>query len=183
MRLRTLLALLFSGLLVLTAGSIGWLGYSSSHRMAKRFTQQEIAQANASATHHILDFLNDPANRLLTEFSLRARRGMFKLQDDRALGFDLAERLRVNPTLAWISYSDAATGHFVGVWRKPPDDVVLNISTPGKGAAVEEIVAADGTLTPYHRSQPADYDPRGHNWYKNAVGADSTVWSPRYEFV
>jgi len=183
MRLRTLLALLFSGLLVLTAGSIGWLGYSGSHRMAKRFTQQGIAQANASATHHILDFLNDPANRLLTELSLRARRGMLKLNDDRTLGFDLGERLRVNPTLAWISYSDAATGHFIGVWKKQPDVVVLNISTPGKGPAVEEIVAPDGTLTPYHRPQPAYYDPRTRDWYRNAVGAGATVWSPRYEFI
>jgi adenylate cyclase len=183
MRLRTLLALLFSGLLVLTAGSIGWLGYSSSHFMAKQFTQHEIAQANASATHHVLDFLNDPANRLLSELSLRARRGMLKLKDDRALGFDLGERLRVNPTLAWISYSDAATGHFVGVWRKQPDDVVLNISTPGQGAAQEDIIAADGTLTPYHRPQPADYDPRGHDWYKNALRANWTVWSPRYAFA
>jgi adenylate cyclase len=183
MRLRTLLAILFSGLLVLTAGSIGWLGYSNSRSLAKRFTQQAIAQANASATHHILDFLNDPANRLLTEMTLRARRGMLKLNDDRALGFDLAERLRVNPTLAWISYSDAATGHFVGVWRKQPDDVVLNVSTPGQGPAREEIVAADGTTTPYHRAQPANYDPRGFDWYRNAAQADSTVWSPRYEFV
>lgn len=183
MRLRTLLALLFSGLLILTAGAIGWLGYSSNHRAAKRFTQQEIAQANASATHHILDFLNDPANRLLSELTVRARRGMLNLKDDHKLGFDLAERLRVNPNLAWISYSDAATGHFVGVWRDPSGHVVLNVSTAGQGEAREEIVRVDGTTISYHRAQPKEYDPRERDWYKNAVRADSTVWSPRYMFA
>ena len=183
MRLRTLLALLICSLLVFTAGSIGWLGYSSSHNEAKRSTEREIALANGFAAHHVMDFLNDPANRLLNEMTLRARRGMMKLGDDRALGFDLGERLRVNPTLAWISYSDAATGHFVGVWRTAENDVVLNVQTPGQGEAKEEVIEPDGTTVPYQRSRPKDYDPRIYDWYKNAVHTDKIAWSPPYLFV
>ncbi len=66
MRLRSLLVLLFSGLLILTAGSIGWLGYARSHQAAKRFTKQEIALANGAAAHHVGDFLDEPAARLLS---------------------------------------------------------------------------------------------------------------------
>jgi adenylate cyclase len=183
MRLRTLLSLILAVLLMVTAGFIGWLGYSSSHLTIKRLTEKEFALADGTATHEVRDFLNDPANRLLDELSLRARRGMLKLNDDRALGFDLAERLRVNTTLAWISYSDARTGHFVGVWRTADNAVVLNITTPGQGEPHEQVIARDGTVTPYQRTHPKDYDPRDHSWFKNAVGAESTVWSAPYTFV
>jgi adenylate cyclase len=183
MQLRSLLVLLFSGLLILTAGSIGWLGYARSHQAAKHFTTQEIALANGSAAHHVADFLDEPADRLLSEMTLRARRGMLNLKDDRALGFDLAERLRVNPTLAWISYSDAATGHFVGVWRNDKGEVVLNSSTPGHGEAIEEIVYGDGTTAPYTHSKPKDFDPRLRDWFVQAAKTDSMVWSPPYTFI
>ena len=49
MRLRTLLSLMLAGLLVMTAGFIGWLGYSSSYRAIKHFTEQEFALANGAA--------------------------------------------------------------------------------------------------------------------------------------
>ena len=183
MRLRTLLALMFTLLLAFTAASIGWRGYSSSRIEIKRFTQQEFAQTNAYATHHVIDFLDDPASRLLTELTLLARRGMLKLGDDHALGFDLAERLRVNPTLAWISYSDAATGHFTGVWRNAAGDVVLNINSPGPGHVPEVIVRPDGTTAPYVRHEPDNYDPRIYPWYQNAAASNTTAWSPPYMFL
>ena len=90
MRLRTLLSLLLGGLLMVTSGYIGWLGYSSSREAIEQFTKQEFSLANGIAAHEVSDFLDDPANRLLQELSLRARRGMLNLKDDRALGFDLA---------------------------------------------------------------------------------------------
>ena len=183
MRLRTLLSLMLAGLLIVTAGFIGWLGYSSSYRAIEHLTEQEFALANGVAAHEIDNFLNDPANRLLDELSLRARRGMLSLKDDRAFGFDLAERLRVNRTLAWISYSDAKTGHFVGVWRTADNAIVLNVSTPGQGEPHEEVVAPDGTESPYRRPRPKDYDPRKHDWFKNAIAAGTTVWSEPYTFV
>ncbi len=182
MRLRTLISITLGGLLVATVGFIGWLGYSSSHRTIKLLTEQEFALVTGATLSEIGNFLNDPANRLLDELSLRARRGMLNLKDDKALGFDLAERLRVNPNLAWISYSDAKTGHFVGVWRNG-DDVVLNVSSPGHGQPVENIVTPEGAEIPYHRPGPTYYDPRVYGWYQNAVQSDTTVWSKPYKFV
>ena len=183
MRLRTLLSLMLAGLLIVTAGFIGWLGYSSSYRAIEHFTEQEFALANGAATREVDNFLNDPANRLLDELALRARRGMLSLKDDRAFGFDLAERLRVNRTLAWISYSDVKTGHFVGVWRTADNAIVLNISTPGQGEPREQVVAPDGKESPYQRLRPKEYDPREHDWFKNAFLANTTVWSEPYTFV
>jgi hypothetical protein len=183
MRLRTVLSLMLAGLLIVTAGFIGWLGYSSSYRAIEHFTEQEFALANEAATQEVSNFLNDPANRLLDELSLRARRGMLSLKDDRALGLDLAERLRVNRTLAWISYGDAKTGHFVGAWRTTDSPIVLNISIPGHGEPREVTVKADGKESPDQRPRPKDYDPRDHPWFKNAMLADTTVWSEPYTFV
>jgi len=182
MRLRTLLALMFSVLLAFTAAAIGWRGYSNSRAEIRHFTQQEFAETNGFATHHVLDFLNDPADRLLSEYTLRARRGMLPLDDMRALGLNLAERLRVNPTLAWISYSDAATGRFVGVWHTSTNEIALNMNTPGPGHLTQVIVHPDGTMVPYDRLEPPDYDPRTRDWYKNAAASNTTVWTEPYTF-
>ena len=80
MRLRTLLALdvqLVAG--ADGGGDRGAARKANSRLEIRRFTQQQFAQANEFATHHVIDFLDDPANRLLTEMTLRARRGMLKL--------------------------------------------------------------------------------------------------------
>lgn len=183
MRLRNILSLIFGGLLIVTAGGVGWIGYSSNHRTLKRFTQYEFALANATAANHIGSFLNGPANRLLDELSHRAQRGMLRFDNDEALGLDLGERLRVDEHLAWISYSDAKTGHFVGVWRNVNHAIILNRSTPGQGPAREQVITPDGKLVDYHRSQPQDYDPRIYSWYKNAYASSETAWSEPYDFA
>jgi adenylate cyclase len=182
MRLRTLLALMFSLLLAFTAALIGWRGYSNSRGEIRKLTSQEFAETNGFAVHHVLDFLNDPADRLLSEYTLRASRGLLTLGDLRSLGLNLAERLRVNPTLAWISYSDAATGEFVGVWRTAANEIALNMNAPGPGHFHEVIVHLDGTTTPSTRPPPTAYDPRDQDWYKNAAATTVTAWSPPYDF-
>jgi adenylate cyclase len=183
MRLRTLFSLILACLLLATAGFVGGIGYSTSHKEIRHHTEQEFAMANGGATREVAEFLNDPANRLLDEFSLRARRGMLNLKDDKALGMDLAERLRVNTNLAWISYSDAVTGHFVGVWRNSDGEIVLNISDPGHGPAREEIISKEGKEIPFEHPRPKDFDPRQRDWFKSAVVSDTTVWSEPYAFV
>jgi adenylate cyclase len=182
MRLRTLLALMFSLLLAFTAALIGWRGYTNSRWEIRHFTQQEFAETNGIATKDVLHFLNDQADKLLSEYTLRASRGLLGLGDLRGLGLNLAERLRVNPTLAWISYSDAATGQFVGVWHTPSNRIALNLNAPGPGHFHEVIVQPDGTTTPSSRTPPADYDPRAQDWYKNAAASNTTAWSPPYDF-
>jgi len=182
MRLRTLFSLILACLLLATAGFVGGIGYSTSHREIRHHTEQEFALANGVAAREIANFLNDPANRLLDELSLRARRGMLNLKDDHALGLDIAERLRVNHNLAWISYSDATTGHFTGVWRNADGAIVLNLATPGQGPVREEIITKSGKEIPYERARPANYDPREREWFKSAIAADSTVWSDPYTF-
>jgi hypothetical protein len=77
--------------------------------------EPEFAFANAAAAHEISNFLQDPANRLFDELSLRAApRHVEPLKDAEALGLGLPERLHVNESLAWISYRDRNTGRFVG---------------------------------------------------------------------
>jgi len=182
MRLRTLLALMFSLLLAFTAALIGWRGYSNSRGEIRKFTAEEFAETNRFATHHVLDFLDEPAYRLLNEYPARAGLRLLDFRDLHALGLNLVERLRYNPTPAWISYSDAATGRFVGAWRTPSDRIALNLNAPGPGHFQEVIVQADGKTTPSSRTPPADYDPRTQDWYKNAAATTTTVWSPPYDF-
>jgi len=182
MRLRTLLALMFSLLLAFTAALIGWRGYSNSRWEVRHFTQQQFAETNGFAKHLVLDFLDEPADHMLSEYTQRARNGLLDFHDWRRLGLNFAERLRFEPALAWISYSDAATGQFVGVWRTPADRIALNMNAPGPGHFQEVIAQPDGTTTPSTRPPPSVYDPREQDWYKNAAATDGTAWSPPYDF-
>lgn len=181
MRLRTLLSIIFAVLLVVTDGFVGWVGYSTSRHALKKITEHEFALVNESTAHEIGNFLDGPASRLLDELSLRARRKLLNLDDDHVLGINLAERLRVNPSLAWISYSTQATGRFVGVWRRQDGAIILNRSLPDQPAR-EQIITADGKELEYHRGVSKLYDPRGHPWYLSAMGSTVTMWSRPYEF-
>jgi adenylate cyclase len=183
MRLRYLLSLLLAGLLMVPVGTIGWLGYSSNRQQIKRGAEDEFALANGAAAGEITNFLNEPVNRLLDELSLRARRGMLNLKDEHLLGLDLVERLRVNPHLAWIDYSDEANGHFIGARRAENGDMVLNRSTPGPFPPSEIAIMADGREIPLKAPRSVNYDPRQRDWYKNAIAAASTVWSEPYAFM
>jgi adenylate cyclase len=182
MRLRTLLALMFSLLLAFTAALIGWRGYSNSRWEIRHFTQQEFAETNGFAKHLVLDFLDDPADKLLSKYTQSASLGLLDFRNMRGLGLNMAADLRVNPTLAWISYSDAASGQFVGVWRTPSNRIALNLNAPGPGHFQEVILQADGTTTPSSRPPSPDYDAREQDWYKSAAASSATAWSPPYDF-
>ena len=182
MQLRFILTLVLASLLTLTAGAVGWVGYSSSRLNIKQVTSHEFAMGNEAAATQIAEFLNNPTNRLLTELSLRARRGMLNLEDEQGLGFDLAERLRVNKDLAWISYSDAKTGRFVGVWRNKDSQVLINHSMPDQ-IPQEAIVTPEGKLIPSRDANQAKYDPRTYSWYTDAMASPGTAWSKPYDFV
>ncbi|MEZ0297277.1 MAG: adenylate/guanylate cyclase domain-containing protein [Candidatus Methylacidiphilales bacterium] len=98
----------------------------------------------------------------------------------------LAERLRVERDLAWLSYSDAKSGRYVGVWRRPDGAVVLNISAPDTdgGRPHEHVVMQTGELV-LNEKQPSStgYDPRKAPWFTRAMAGTRIVWSEPYVFA
>src|ERR671919_554667 len=70
-----------------------------------------------------------------------------------SLGEQLAERLRYQQGLAWLSYSDHQTGRFVGAWRRADGTIILNRSSPDVdgGRPSEVVIGLDGRRVPYER--------------------------------
>ncbi|PTY04473.1 hypothetical protein DB346_03290 [Verrucomicrobia bacterium LW23] len=185
MRLNLFLCIIFIPIVVAVAGVIGWVGYHWSRSALREVTQREFALANESIADAIGHVIDEPARRYLEELGVSARRGILPMGNPTALGLILAERLRVERDLAWLSYGDAATGRFIGVWRRDDGAVILNMSSPDVdgGRPLEQVVTPEGVLVPIDKERPPPYDPRNRPWFTQAMAGNRIVWSPPYQFA
>lgn len=185
--LRAFLSLVMLALSLLTVGGMGLIAYSRSYDSLTMLKQREFAVANSTAAGEIRRLLDDPALRIFDEYTHRAQLGILPVHDTLALGREFAERLRAHPQLAWISYSDAATGDFTGVRRDEKNgDIIINRASQSvnRGLPAELLVGRDGSLAP-HETTPdwkEPYDPRESDWYLQAAKSNGTAWSAPYDF-
>ncbi len=180
---RTALLMLVLGSLVCTVGAIGAAAYFSASNAAQDLKERHYKLVSEATSLEVRRLL-EPVPRILFEYRTLARRGMLPIEDPMALGKLLAERLRTRTFLGWISYSDRATGRFVGAWRREDGAIVINRSRPdiNHGRASEWILDEQGVLTPLERELPGGYDPRSRPWFRNAVESSDLVWSEPYVF-
>ena len=125
------------------------------------------------------------ADKILPELRTLTLRGSIDLHDLSKLGVTLAEVLRREEDLSWLSYSDARSGRFVGARRRDDGSVVINQSDPQseKGTPSESLLKEDGARTSLGPVGTAGYDPRTKQWYRSAAEAHGrVVWIEPYEF-
>ena len=93
---------------------------------------------------------------------------------------------QADPDMHRVSYSEEATGRFIGANRLRGDEVVLNLSDPGQNRGVPHELRIE-TLEPYIRTPPLTepYEPRTREWYQRTVVAPpgTIVWMPPYAFA
>jgi adenylate cyclase len=181
--LRVTLVTLTVGLLLTTVGAISAVAFINTRTALEALAALHFTTV-AGATSRIEYLTLERAQSLLEELAAQARRGLLPVDAPDTLGLYLAERLRYQPDLAWISYSDQATGRFVGVWRREDGAIVLNRSQPDRddGRPTEAVVAPDGSLTPFQREVPSGYDPRERPWYQEAITQPRVIWTQPYVF-
>jgi adenylate cyclase len=186
---------------VLTVGSISVVAFHNTRQSIEVLANRPYA-ALSSSTAREMERLLEPASPLLENLQTQAQRGWLPLDEPDLLGDYLAERLRYQPNLAWLSYSSAATGRFVGAWRCSArtllinfgapwpcneDTIILNHVSPAidNGRPWELVVQADGARTPMDRDgRGSGYDPRQREWYRLAMAnAGHVVWTEPYQFL
>ena len=178
----TLLSLVTT-LLVTTVGAIAFVGATIQSRSVEALQERTIA-----ATTLIIGFVMSsqvaPTRPLLEEMQGLAERGRLDVDDPSALGDYLVERLRYQPEVAWLTYSDEATGRFVGARRFAADGVILNVSEPAiiGGRPRELEVTVDGRHVPNAHALEGGYDPRGRGWYQQAAASRGLVWTEPFRF-
>src|SRR5579884_3277240 len=114
--LRVALLTLLVGLLVATVGSIGLVQWVTSVRAIRELENKSFQMLVLTLSSQVQNFL-EPGMLALQEAQTLAAYGRLSVDDTDALAVYLVDRLRYQRTLSWLSYSDAATGRFVGAWR------------------------------------------------------------------
>ena len=181
--LRVLLVTLLVGPLLLTVGSIAGVAVVNRRQSIDELAAQHFAVVSTATAREVRGVLA-PAPTVLQELRTRAQRGLLPVYDPDLLGDDLVERLRYERGIAWLSYSDQATGRFVGAWRRSDGVIVLNRSAPDVdgGRPTEVTIDLDGTRTPFERDVRGGYDPRRQAWYTAAAATSGIVWTDPFEF-
>ena len=159
--LRITLLTLLVGLLLLTVASIGTVAQISMNRIVGEM-ERRLFTIGALAIGSQVNGFFSPASPVLEDLADQTRRGGLRVDDPDALADYLVARLRRTPTVGWLSYSEHATGRFVGAWRRDDGAIIVNHSLPNVdgGRATEFEVTPDGRRIPFQRDLPGGYDPR-----------------------
>src|SRR5262249_48679623 len=115
----------------------------------------------------------------------RIETGFYRLNDPMSVARGLAAALETDPDILWVSYSETATGQFIGARRNKADEYVLNLSDPRVNGGVPREYRAD-TGAAFVRTPPFtdSYDPRTREWYRRAVAAGGNLtWTSPYTFA
>jgi Adenylate and Guanylate cyclase catalytic domain len=182
---RVAIVIVVVGLLIVTCGSlIAYVLYRGEQSVAllKRAYLEQVADI---AVREVLR-LPTTAAQVLRVQRYRLETGYYSTTDGVVLAQALAGALQADPDMYWVSYSEEATGRFMGAHRTQGDEVVLNFSDPGQNQGVPHELRAD-TLEPYVRTPPPTepYEPRTRTWYQRTVAAPpgTIVWMPPYTFA
>jgi len=181
---RTAILQLVLGALLVTVALIGAMGYLNSARTLDDVREKHSALVSLAMSQEIGRLLGT-ADKILPELRALSRRGSIDLGDLSKLGVTLAELLRREEDLSWLSYSDARSGRFIGARRRDDGSVVINQSDPqvANGTPSEYLLGEDGRRTSLGSLATSGYDSRTRDWYRRAAAAQGrVVWSEPYEF-
>jgi adenylate cyclase len=182
---QTAILQLVLGALLFSVGTIGIVGYVSSARTLEEIRQQHFSLVSLTLSGEISRILQ-PAEQILPALKNFTDRGLINPLDSDRLGIFLAERLRQEESVSWLSFTDSATGAFTGAWRDAEGRIGVNHSDPNvdNGRPEEFLLDLNGShsqlLPPRHASS---HDARTRCWYQQAVaGGGTIVWTQPYSF-
>jgi adenylate cyclase len=182
---QTAILQLVLGALLFSVGTIGIVGYVSSARTLEEIRQQHFSLVSLTLSGEISRILQ-PAEQILPALKNFTDRGLINPLDSDRLGFFLAERLRQEENVSWLSFTDSATGAFTGAWRDAEGRIGVNHSDPNvdNGRPEEFLLDLNGLrsqlLSPRHANS---HDARTRSWYQKAVaGGGTIVWTQPYSF-
>jgi class 3 adenylate cyclase len=172
------------GLLVVTCGFLLAFGIYTGRKSIEALKSEYLEQV-ANTTAREVSRLPDTAERILQVQRYRLETGLYVTTDPIAMARALAAALQTDADVQWVSYSEDATGRFIGARRLQGSDFILNLSDPRQNGGVPRELRAD-TLAPFvtPSSQTRPYDPRPLAWYRRAMAQPGAViWMPPYVFT
>jgi adenylate cyclase len=181
---RTAILQLILGALLFSVGTIGIVGYINSERTLEEIRQKHFSLVSLTLSREVSRIL-DPAERILPELKNFTDRGLINPLDSDRLGIFLAERLRQEENVAWLSFTTSTSGAFTGAWRDSEGAIGVKHSDPNidNGRPKEFLLNLDGSRSPLPSRMASSDDARARPWYQKAVAAGGwIVWTPPYGF-
>jgi adenylate cyclase len=184
LRLRPTLLTATAALIVATMAVTGLLLQHYIGQMIERLLIRQFDAVAGGAAVQVETLFEDAAGVLEAQRA-RAALGLLPLEQPERLGRELAERLRQEPHLAWISYGDLAHDQFVGATRRPDGAILVNVAAPdvAHGVPSERIALPDGGWRPAGLPPKKPYSVVEQPWFKTALAADGMLVSDPYEFA
>jgi adenylate cyclase len=181
--LRATLLTLLVGLLLVTVLSIATVALLGVSRIVDEMETRTFT-VGALAIGTQVDAFFAPTVPLLQESVEQVQRNRLRVDDTEDLSEYLVGRLRRARSVGWLSFSDQATGRFIGAWRRADGAIILNRSRPDVdgGRPFEVEVTPDGRRIPFYRDLPGGYDPRTRPWYQRAVQSEGVIWTAPFLF-
>ena len=181
---RTAILQLVLGALLFSVVTIGIVGYINSERTLEEIRQKHFSLVSLTLSREVSRIL-EPAERILPEIKNFTDRGLINPLDSDRLGIFLAERLRQEEHVSWLSFTNSATGAFTGAWRDSEGRIGVNHSDPNvdNGRAKEFLLDLDGSRSQLPPRNASSSDARTRSSYKKAVAnGGSIVWTQPYKF-
>jgi adenylate cyclase len=162
---------------LLVAGAIAlvaWASLANTHAAIVELTDEQVRDLLTGLDARVRAHLENAVTAAQLSEKLMSNRVLREDQDVLARHF--TEVLRVNPTFAWASYSDAM-GDFTGAYRAPDGSLHVSQTTLKSGGRSHDFTAGATGAWERHYEQTANaYDPRGEEFYKAAQQAGKLVW-------
>ena len=184
LRLRPTLLVVLLGLLVATVGGVGTIAFVKTTESIEILAHQQFAAVVKATVARTQGLVGDIPGTLF-EYEQLARRGVLPLDDEEALGTAFVERLRQNPSLAWLGFGDARDDNFVGATRRGGRGVTLYTARPDKngGVPVETLIERSGRGAIVTSDEAVPYRVSEKDWFQKALKLKTMGWLDPYVFT
>lgn len=181
-RIRIALIILILMLIILAMFPIIAIMSYNNYTLALDIQSARIGSIFKESTTRLeKNFLHAP--EILDKYTKYIADQSLSIQDPAILGRYLANELRTEPELSWISFGGAEDGRFIGATRRD-GKIIINMSVPRLrgGATTEWELTAAGQMIPVKVNNTAPYDARAQSWFKLGMSHDGVSWSQPYAF-
>jgi signal transduction histidine kinase/CheY-like chemotaxis protein len=154
-------------------GLTGYLSFRNEQKAVNELVSQLMDKASQQVDGHLDSYLALPIK--VTQLNLDAiAKGEISLTDSKQRDYYFWRQAKLFENIAYVGYSlQDGSEAGAGRWIKGQDVVLYENLANGK--ASDYLVDAQGKRG--DRLQSYDYDPRGEDWYKQAVVAGDLIWS------
>ncbi len=177
-------------LILMAAGSVGYLAYQSSRSIVSQLWSGFAGQIAQNTMHRTLRYFEPaPPYVQMTERQVEDGRLSLATGDPQALPIELLDHfdaaLSAHPEFSWASFG-AADGTYVTVRRLASGDhrgLVRRIDAAGKTLMYEYQRVASGQWKALGQPTIGDYDPRTRPWYQRAISQEEGLWIEPFLFA